>query len=90
MYKTNLTAWANRTAYKPQQRANRVLETFPIELQARFKPVLADLDKDEGLNSLLEHLGVLNGERPGDVQRDATNKALFDYFIHRNESITDF
>eukprot|EP00959_Pyramimonas_sp_CCMP1952_P355064 7437678-Pyramimonas_sp.AAC.2 len=39
---------------------------------------------------MLGHLAVLNGERPGDRAREAQNRALFDYMIHRGETLTDY
>ncbi|CAK0800210.1 unnamed protein product, partial [Prorocentrum cordatum] len=73
-----------------ETRAGRVIETFPIELQARFKSIRHLTDESDGLSQVIDHLKLLNGERPGDKEREAHNQALFDYAIKKGETLTDY
>eukprot|EP00959_Pyramimonas_sp_CCMP1952_P328745 6882879-Pyramimonas_sp.AAC.1 len=86
----NLRAWSRRTGHALSSQAPRVIETLPVELQLKFKTVRATLENDHGIDNLIAHLCVLNGERPGDRDRVAHSQALFDYMIRRGESLTDY
>eukprot|EP00959_Pyramimonas_sp_CCMP1952_P041246 862732-Pyramimonas_sp.AAC.1 len=90
IYIHNLRAWTRRTALGTSLQADRVLETFPLELQAKFKTVRLSLAMGSGLDRLAEHLTLLSGERPGDKDRQMQNEALFDYVIKKGESLTDY
>eukprot|EP00959_Pyramimonas_sp_CCMP1952_P107443 2246325-Pyramimonas_sp.AAC.1 len=86
----NLQSWAARTGYPEQQRAGKVLENLPIDVQQRFVSIRPTLDHEKGPTTLIERLSVLNGERPGDKEREAHCAALFHYGIRRGETLTDF
>ena len=90
LYGSNLHSWVNRTGYRPELRAGKVIESLPVEVQQKFKAIRRTLDYRYGVDKLLEHLAVLNGERPGERLRLAVSTALFRASAHRGEALTDF
>ena len=61
-----------------------------MELQVKFLPMWKCLETEDGVEKLLAHLGVLDGERPGGRDRLSQNRALFDYTVRRGETIADY
>eukprot|EP00959_Pyramimonas_sp_CCMP1952_P173343 3622357-Pyramimonas_sp.AAC.1 len=68
-------AWTRRTGFGPVTRAGRILEGLPVDMQGRFKLIRHESETEDGVEKLLAHLSVLNGERPGDRERAAHNAA---------------
>eukprot|EP00959_Pyramimonas_sp_CCMP1952_P469357 9494809-Pyramimonas_sp.AAC.1 len=61
-----LKSWDQRTAFKTEARAERIIESFRIELQAKFKSIRHQVDESDGIQKVIDHLKLLSGERPGD------------------------
>ncbi|CAK0891631.1 unnamed protein product [Prorocentrum cordatum] len=50
---------------------------FPIEIQAKFRSIRHLVDGDSGVDKVIDHLKLLNGERPGDKGREAHHEASY-------------
>eukprot|EP00959_Pyramimonas_sp_CCMP1952_P317448 6643891-Pyramimonas_sp.AAC.1 len=74
-------AWSRRAGHLPESQAPRPVESLPAELQLKFKPIAASLLKPDGAQKVVEHLAILDGERPGDRERLSHVHASFDYMI---------
>ena len=89
-WRINVRRWARRTGFKPEDRVGKVVESLPVELQAKLRAVEGDLDEEDGLESLLTHLALLRGERPSDEERKSLSEAMFDVSLRKGETLTDF
>eukprot|EP00959_Pyramimonas_sp_CCMP1952_P348280 7295518-Pyramimonas_sp.AAC.1 len=59
-------------------------------MQVKFRTIRTELEGPDGVEKLIQHLSLLNGERPGDAERTAHEAALFDYQIRKAESLTEY
>ena len=90
-YKRAVNRWVVRTGFKPQEQAGKVIDSLPMEFIKKINKLPeAELACAGGVNRVLSHLAVLNGERPGDDQRKANREAMYQIGIQRGETLTDY
>ena len=90
-YKRAVNRWVVRTGFKPHEQAGKVIDSLPMDLAKKINKLPeADLAGAGGVNRILSHLAVLNGERPGDDQKKANREAIYQIGIQRAEALTDY
>ena len=90
LYREHVERWCRRTSFPASDRAGRILESLPLDLQKTLRPISSKVDCDEGVGIYLQYLSTLKGEVPGDRSRRAINRALFAVHREKGESLTKY
>eukprot|EP00959_Pyramimonas_sp_CCMP1952_P428238 8969280-Pyramimonas_sp.AAC.1 len=48
LYRMSLRSWASRTGYPPSQRAGKIFESLPVDIQLQFEALMRQFENDDG------------------------------------------